>query len=138
MVVTIFVLAGGFAVYYYQSETALAECRAQLPETTEEYQLFCGNALGSYEGEKLFKIHCASCHKVDKKLVGPRLRGVFDRIPSSSYFDVYLRHQQLLLDAEDEYAKQLRNEYSKVEYVHSFNLSLEELKELRDYLAPGF
>lgn len=33
-------------------------------------------------GEKLFKINCASCHKVtDQKLVGPGLKGVAARVP---------------------------------------------------------
>ena len=30
-------------------------------------------------GKKLFKANCASCHKLDKKLVGPALAGVTDR-----------------------------------------------------------
>jgi len=30
-------------------------------------------------GKKLFKQNCASCHKLDKKLVGPALAGVSQR-----------------------------------------------------------
>ena len=31
------------------------------------------------DGEKLFKINCASCHKPHKKLTGPALKGALDR-----------------------------------------------------------
>ena len=31
------------------------------------------------EGKKLFKSLCASCHKLDKKLVGPALAGIEER-----------------------------------------------------------
>ena len=31
------------------------------------------------EGKKLFKSLCASCHKLDKKLVGPKLGGIESR-----------------------------------------------------------
>ena len=30
------------------------------------------------EGEKLFKQNCASCHKMDKKVVGPALQNVVE------------------------------------------------------------
>ncbi|CAL2090950.1 conserved protein of unknown function [Tenacibaculum sp. 190524A02b] len=38
----------------------------------------CGNVLNEYqrEGKKLFRILCASCHKIDKKLIGPALGNI--------------------------------------------------------------
>ena len=30
-------------------------------------------------GEKLFKSTCAACHRLDKKLVGPALKGITDK-----------------------------------------------------------
>ena len=51
--------------------------------------LFIAFSLSSYsqevdearqkEGRKLFKSLCASCHKLDKKLIGPALGGVEER-----------------------------------------------------------
>ncbi len=38
-------------------------------------------------GEKLFKTSCASCHKVDKKLIGPALQGVEQRWIDAGDFD---------------------------------------------------
>ena len=34
------------------------------------------NAQSIEEGEKLFKANCVSCHQIDKKVIGPALRGV--------------------------------------------------------------
>lgn len=36
-------------------------------------------AQNKLDGEKLFKANCSSCHRVDKNLVGPALKGVEDR-----------------------------------------------------------
>ncbi|NDH91378.1 MAG: cytochrome C, partial [Flavobacteriia bacterium] len=41
---------------------------------------YAAHAEGDAElGKKLFKANCASCHKLDKKLVGPALGGVTER-----------------------------------------------------------
>ena len=31
------------------------------------------------EGAKLFKANCASCHAINQKVVGPALKGVYNR-----------------------------------------------------------
>ena len=46
--------------------------------------LFSVTILSAFEGDasngkKLFKSQCASCHKLDKKLIGPALTGVTDK-----------------------------------------------------------
>ncbi|GIV33564.1 MAG: cytochrome c [Chitinophagales bacterium] len=38
-------------------------------------------------GEKLFKANCASCHKIDKKLIGPALKGVEQRWVDAGDFE---------------------------------------------------
>ncbi|TCS61782.1 c-type cytochrome [Varunaivibrio sulfuroxidans] len=41
------------------------------------------------EGEKLFKKKCGSCHKMDKNVVGPKLKGVVGRKAGSTDFPNY-------------------------------------------------
>ena len=51
---------------------------------TQDVLSYCGNKLNrnKREGRKLHKSLCASCHKLDKKLIGPALRGIqIDSIP---------------------------------------------------------
>ena len=57
-------------------------------------QFFCGTVStgNKYkEGKKLFKSLCASCHKINKRLVGPALGGL--EIDSISFFK-YLRSKK--------------------------------------------
>ncbi|MBX2846205.1 MAG: cytochrome c [Saprospiraceae bacterium] len=41
-------------------------------------------------GEKLFKMKCAACHKPDKKLIGPPLKGVLAEHWDNNKADLYL------------------------------------------------
>ncbi|WP_171032280.1 c-type cytochrome [Polaribacter aestuariivivens] len=54
---------------------------------TPDFISICGNTLdeNQKEGRKLFKILCASCHKLDKKLIGPALGGI--KRDSISFFN---------------------------------------------------
>ena len=69
-----------FSVMYFSSsfEEEIGYCGAQ------DVLSYCGNKLNrnKREGRKLHKSLCASCHKLDKKLIGPALRGIqIDSIP---------------------------------------------------------
>jgi len=71
-----------FSVMYFSSsfEEEIGYCGAQ------DVLSYCGNKLNrnKREGRKLHKSLCASCHKLDKKLIGPALRGI--QIDSISFF----------------------------------------------------
>lgn len=66
-------------------------------------------------GEKVFKQNCASCHAMDKKLVGPALTGVFDRVPkpAEEWLTKWIKNSQTLVKAGDPYAVKIFNEYNK-------------------------
>ena len=69
-----------FSVMYFSSsfEEEIGYCG------TQDVLSYCGNKLNrnKREGRKLHKSLCASCHKLDKKLIGPALRGIqIDSIP---------------------------------------------------------
>ncbi|WP_299833497.1 c-type cytochrome [uncultured Tenacibaculum sp.] len=56
----------------------------------EEPRFFCGTVDTITEeqraGRKLFNANCASCHKLDKDMTGPALRGVkFDSLSLHEY-----------------------------------------------------
>jgi cytochrome c551/c552 len=69
----------------------------------------------SQDGEGLFKANCASCHKLDKKLVGPALAGVEDRWESRENLVSWIKNsgQYLKDNPGDEYAQNLFVEFKK-------------------------
>lgn len=54
------------------------------------------------KGESLFKQHCASCHMVNKKLVGPALEGVKQKYADDpKWLYAYIRNNIALIKAGD-------------------------------------
>ena len=67
------------------------------------------------DGEKLFKANCASCHKVDKKLVGPALKGVQERWEGKDEnLKAWIKNSQQYLkdNPDDSYAHDLFEKYN--------------------------
>jgi mono/diheme cytochrome c family protein len=88
-------------------------------------------------GEKLFKINCASCHKVtDQKLVGPGLKGVAARVPqpAEEWLIKWIKNSQALVKSGDAYANKIFNEYNK-SVMPSQALTDDEIKSVLAYIA---
>jgi mono/diheme cytochrome c family protein len=78
--------------------------------------LFSASTLQAFEGDakngkKLFKSNCASCHKLDKKLVGPALTGVTDKY-SEEWLTKWIRNNAELRASGDEDAIAIFEEYN--------------------------
>ncbi|SEC47354.1 Cytochrome c [Tenacibaculum sp. MAR_2009_124] len=85
----------------------------------------CGNTLteNAKEGRKLFKSICASCHKINKKLVGPALIGQkLDTI----YFVKYVVNEEELHKKKSKKALSVNKEYKNANYNHQFNYLTEQ------------
>jgi mono/diheme cytochrome c family protein len=88
-------------------------------------------------GEKLFKINCASCHKVtDQKLVGPGLKGVAARVPqpAEAWLIKWIKNSSALVKSGDAYAVKVFNENNK-SVMPSQALSDDEIKSVLAYIA---
>lgn len=88
------------------------------------------------DGEKLFRANCASCHKLDKKVVGPALAGVQDRWESEEALIAWIQNsQQYLADNPgDGYAADLFAEYNN-SIMPAMPISNEEVKAILGYIA---
>ena len=88
------------------------------------------------DGEKLFRANCASCHKLDKKLVGPALAGVQDRWESEEALIAWIQNsQQYLADNPgDQYAADLFAANNNM-IMPAMPLSNEDTKAILDYIA---
>lgn len=88
-------------------------------------------------GEKLFKINCASCHKVtDQKLVGPGLKGLAARVPQPSepWLIKWIKNSQAVVKGGDAYANKIFTEYNK-SVMPSQALTDDEIKSVLAYIA---
>jgi len=77
------------------------------------------------EGNKFYKVNCASCHKMNEsRTIGPGMKGLFDRIPAKpkNWIFLFLTDSDALKKSGDIYALTLGKEYKKygIEYSHLF------------------
>lgn len=89
------------------------------------------------DGEALYKANCATCHYVtEKKLTGPGLAGVYDRVPqpADEWLLAWVKNSQAVIASGDAYANKIYNEYNKTQMTNFEFLSDEEVMAIMDYV----
>lgn len=88
------------------------------------------------DGAKLYKTHCASCHKIDGRLVGPALGGVQDRWDDEANLIAWIKNSQQYLkdNPGDDYAHGLYEEYNK-SIMPPMPINDEEIGAILAYIA---
>lgn len=88
------------------------------------------------DGAKLYKTHCASCHKIDGRLVGPALGGVEDRWEDEGDLTAWIINSQQYLkqNPNDDYAHNLYEEYNK-SVMPPMPINEDEVRAILDYIA---
>ncbi|MGY8952673.1 MAG: c-type cytochrome [Flavobacteriales bacterium] len=96
--------------------------------------IFFSGSISAQDGEKLFKGNCASCHKIDKRLIGPALAGVEDRWESQENLYSWIKNSQdyLKKNSDDSYASDLFAEYKTV--MTAMPLSDLEIASVLEYV----
>jgi mono/diheme cytochrome c family protein len=103
--------------------------------------LFSATSAAAFEGDaangkKLFKSNCASCHKLDKKLVGPALAGVTER-RSEEWLLLWIRDNAALRASGDADANAIFEEYNG-SVMSSFGaLSDQDIFDILQYTIEG-
>lgn len=91
---------------------------------------------GNYEnGEKLFKANCASCHNMEKKLTGPALMGVLDRVPSREWLVEWIKDNAALRQSGDAYANQVFKDYGGSPMTNFAWMKPEQLEDVITYIT---
>ena len=85
------------------------------------------------EGEKLYKANCVSCHQIDKKLIGPALRGVNDKY-SQEWLLKWIKNSAELIASGDPDAIAIYEEYNKSPMSAFTYLSDEEVLSILEYI----
>ncbi len=88
------------------------------------------------KGAAIFKQNCTACHALDKKVVGPALKGVGDR-RSKEWLRSWIKNSGKLIASGDKDAVALFNEYNKVAMPAFPTLSDEEIDNMIAYFQEG-
>ncbi len=83
-------------------------------------------------GEALFKANCTQCHQVHKKVIGPALAGVTDRL-EVSWLIPWIKNSQAVIASGDDYANEIYEEYGKTQ-MQAFSLSDDEIMSILSYI----
>lgn len=112
LLLLVFLLTFSTTIY---SQDAPAEAQVEVPvETASDAVTNAAAGTGGdvAAGEDLFKANCAACHKLDKKAVGPALRGVSDKYDRDWMYK-WIQNSQALIGAGDPLAVKLFEENNK-------------------------
>ncbi len=88
------------------------------------------------EGKKLFKSLCASCHKLDKKLVGPALAGVEER-RENDWLKKWIRNNAELRASGDRDAVAIYDEYNGANMNAFPQLTDQDIDNILYYTTVG-
>ena len=82
-------------------------------------------------GETKFNAICVACHQVDRRIIGPAMRGIYERRSPEWVMNIILNPDGML--KEDPIAKALLKEYNNAIMLNQ-NLTEEETREIAEYL----
>ena len=83
------------------------------------------------KGAAAFKQKCTACHYTDKKLIGPAMKGIYERRNPAWVMNMLLNPTEML--QKDPIAKALLKEYNNIQMLNQ-NLSQEEARAIVEYL----
>jgi mono/diheme cytochrome c family protein len=90
------------------------------------------------KGKSLFNSQCAACHKLNRKLVGPALKGVSAKYEKEWLYS-WIKNSSALIKSGDEQAVAIYEEYNKVAMNAFPNLSNDDIDNIlayTDYVPP--
>jgi mono/diheme cytochrome c family protein len=86
------------------------------------------------DGKQLFNAKCASCHAVDKNLVGPALKGVEERWADKDQLYAWVRNSAAVIKSGYPRAVAVYNEYNKVQMTAFPELTNADIDAILTYV----
>jgi len=83
-------------------------------------------------GEKIFKSTCAACHKLDKKLVGPPLKGITEK-REQEWLIKWIKDSPGLIKSGDKLANEVFEEWNKLPMIANPHLSDQDILDILAY-----
>ena len=85
-------------------------------------------------GKQLFRNNCASCHNMEKKVVGPALKNVVKN-QGEDWTKSWIKNNQALRDAGDKHANEIFKEYNGMAMPAYEHLGEDAIDDIVVYLA---
>ena len=85
-------------------------------------------------GKQLFRNNCASCHNMEKKVVGPALKNVVKN-QGEDWTKSWIKNNQALRDAGDKHANEIFKEYNGMAMPAYEHLGDNAIDDIVGYLA---
>lgn len=82
-------------------------------------------------GEAKYKAICTACHMAEKRMIGPALKGVYERRSPAWVMNMIINPDKMI--KEDPIAKALLKEYNNAIMINQ-NLSEDETRAVAEYL----
>jgi len=93
------------------------------------------------DGKVLFSQKCASCHAVDKKLIGPALAGALERWPEKDKLYAWVHNSAAVVKSGYPRAVTVYNEYNKIQMTAFPELTEKDIDAIFAYIetpkSPG-
>lgn len=83
------------------------------------------------EGAATFKQKCTACHKANAKLIGPAMKGIYERRAPEWVMNILLNPTEML--KKDPIAMALLKEYNNIQMLNQ-NLTEDEARAVAEYL----
>lgn len=83
-------------------------------------------------GKKLFNTNCAACHKLDKKLIGPPLKGISEK-RENKWLQAWIKDNNALRASGDQDAIDIFNEYNGMPMTPYPQLSEQDINDIIAY-----
>ncbi|MEO7991246.1 MAG: cytochrome c3 family protein [Chryseolinea sp.] len=85
-------------------------------------------------GASLFNANCKTCHAVHKKVVGPSLAGVYDRVPSIDWIIKFVHNSSAVIASGDAYATKVYEDNGKTQMTAFSGLKDAEIMNILAYV----
>ncbi len=83
-------------------------------------------------GKKLFNTNCAACHKLDKKLIGPPLKGISEK-RTSEWLHAWIKDNNALRASGDQDAIDIFEEYNGMPMISYPQFSDQDINDILAY-----
>ena len=83
------------------------------------------------KGASTFKQKCTACHKANKKLIGPAMKGIYERRSPEWVMNIMLNPTEMLKN--DPIAIALLKEYNNIKMINQ-NLTEDEARSMAEYM----
>lgn len=92
------------------------------------------------KGESLYNANCAACHALDKRMVGPALGGILERLQQEQglgrdWLHSWIKDNAALRESGDEYAIEVYEEYNQIAMMPFPQLSEQDIDDILAYTS---